>query len=149
MPFMHSSPREFANKLGTMEPLIWKKFKTTHAYIARSELRYALDLVVVNPDIISSMLGENKDFDREVMRTVRLYTPAVRLSSREAQSVVNFVYFAITKAGAVSCHLAKAERLAAVYPVRNLTFGRSRTLSDNDIVSAMPHDDLINAVWIF
>lgn len=146
---MMQPAQEFANRLGMIEPLIWKNFKKSHVYISRSELRYALDLVVSNPEILNARLGEKEDFRNEVVRTVNYLSPKAKLNSDDIEGIVNFVRVATIKADVAACHIAEAERLNALYPVKDLTFGRSRTISRSKVFSAKRHDEIVASVRMF
>lgn len=146
-----SNPQEIANRIATLEPLIWRAFKPRDATINREELRLALDLLMFAPKLVGvHRSSENLDsFDRAVLEAASKKWPHIRLTKDQQQRLCGIMYVGITKASVATNQIAEAERLNAVYPIDNLTFGRNRYPRDMSRLKEVRAEDTVAAAKIF
>ena len=146
-----TNSRERANLIASMEPLIWKSFRDTDVNFYRDDLRKCLDLLLANPSLIN--LRKNPDlkdfFDDEVANTANLLWPEKALSQSDIRFFAAMLYLTMTKGNVAANHVFEAQKRNALYPVHNLSLGRTRYRKNAQPFPGVSSEDITAAVGIF
>ena len=144
--------QELANMFSAAEPLIWKSFRK--AGIERKTLRFALDLFVLAPELMSvwnnssSRFGASSRF-REAVLAVAEEQIGRNLSGDEGTHLAAVAGIAITKGFVAVNKVIEAQERNAIYPVVGLTTGRDRIHDIPAYFKAHRSSDLIAATKVF
>lgn len=146
--------REVANTIASMEPLIWKSYRDEKVDLYRDDVRKALDLLVANPRLIEIkkkgiMQDVEDEFASEVADTASALWPARSLSPTGIQFFSYVIRKTITKGEVATNKVFEAYKRDALYPVRNLSLGRTRYGKSVQPFPGVSSEDITAAVGIF
>lgn len=141
---------EAANAIATLEPLIWRSFHRRGANVSRAELRFVLDVILLEPRLLGlQMSGEQSDFEGVAMETISRLLPPKARERHLVERLSALCSIAITKGSVAANQMAEVERLDAAYPVDNLSLGGDRTSARKSHFRQFESEELVAATGLF
>lgn len=139
---------EAARTLAAVEPLVWSSFRRTKPDLTRSDLRIALNLIALNPEIIA-VHGylDSRAFKSVVRETISRLGRRSALLQENAHYWEAICYLSITKGMVALNVLRQAEELRAIVPVP-VSLGARMSATEIDISSMIAHRNLVAGVTL-
>ncbi|MEY2479255.1 MAG: hypothetical protein QOI04_182 [Verrucomicrobiota bacterium] len=144
------NPEHTALTLATLEPMIWRSFVRRGSNFSRGELRAALDIIALYPELLP-LYGADREAEFDQLVVEGLHTILPELSRRrDVQKRLNWLCsLTIVKGSVAANEVTEAERLNALYPIENLEFGSDRRGFRHDRFREIQSEQLIAATRVF
>lgn len=143
----HMPAQEKANLYSLLEPLIWSNYQRHKVPFPRGILRFLLDILILEPRLITAREESISKFDRLAENTIRSKL-VKHVSSKMVRQLVWFLSIIIIKGGVAVNEIYEAQKLNAFYPISGLSMGPNRKKEDS-LLSQLKGEELIAAVGVF
>jgi len=150
--YMHlhdSDPHMRANVFGSLEPLIWDSFKRNNPP-DRQLIRNSLDLIILEPDLV--LHHRNLDaggFNQSLLKATKRKWPKRNVDGEFLRFCSSLTYLTLTKGCVAANLLTEVQRLDAIWPVPELSFGHNRYSTILADLPGIKSQNIVAAVRLF
>ena len=143
-------PDNAARTMATLEPMIWRSFDRRPTNLSRGELRTALDIIALEPRLVQLIGAEREaEFNDLVVDALHRILP-MQAGLEKLQMRANWLCsLTIIKGSVAANEMAEAERLNALYPIDNMSFGSERSAVRKNRFGQVRSEELIAAARVF